>query len=280
MDIEYRLYVTVNRINGKVYGGRHYYRHNKKRCREYMGSGYALLSAFEKYGKENFERRWFKIKIDDKEKLNRLEIKLIRRLHHRFGKENCYNIHKGGTGCGYTHYMSTEEIKEVNKKVSYGLKEMYKDPVKKANWKASLKKRKETIRARTNSVGKTEKELNKIKYMKENGRSLVTYKIIYPDGDELIESKCFKDFIRDYKVGDFILSYIRKNNYYVFNKVTKLSKHSFPKGTEIHYISEFRTFDNYKNEEPGDLRFLRVQLILSPFDDTLSIRGRRWCCRV
>jgi hypothetical protein len=250
MGLEYRLYVTINKINGKVYGGKHYYRSNKKRCREYMGSGYALISAFEKYGKENFERRWFKIKITSKERLDKLEIKLIRRLHHKFGKDNCYNIHRGGTGGGYTHYMSTEEIKEVNKKVSDGLKEMYKDPVKKANWKASLEKRKETIKTRTNSLGKTRKEIEKIKYIKTNGRSLITYKIIYPNGLEVIESKCLKHFMNQYKTDDFILLKARRNGSYVFNKVTKLSKHSFPKGTEIHHISEFRTFDNYKNEEP------------------------------
>jgi hypothetical protein len=247
--MDYRLYVTINTINGKVYGGKHFYRLPKSL--KYKGSGYALQKAFRKYGIDNFKVRWFKLKINTSEDLNRLEIKLIRRLHKKFGRENCYNIHKGGTGAGYTEYMSPEEILEVNKKVSNGLKEMYKDPVKKNNWKESLKKRKSTIRERTKLCGKTEKELRKMQYDKTNGRILINYQIEYPNGQIINESNSLKNFIEKYNTDDFIFRKARMFGSYTFNKVTKLSKHPFPKGTKIYYISEEHTFTNYKNEKTG-----------------------------
>lgn len=245
--MELKLYVTINQINGKIYGGKHYWKPNTK----YMGSGYALKKAFEKYGKENFKVRWFKLKIDTPEKLNYLEIKLIRRLHYTFGKERCYNIHRGGTGSGYTHYMTPEEILKVNKKVSDGLKEMYKDPDKKERWKESLKKRTHTIRTRTAQYGKTNKEISKIKFDKLHGRTLVYYKIEYPDGSIIYESNSIKNFMLKYNTDDFIFIKARKNGVYIFNKITKLSKHPFPRGTKLYIISEQRTFDDYRNEEPG-----------------------------
>lgn len=43
------IYLTINKINGKMYVGR-----NSKRNEEYYGSGVLLLEAIKKYGKENF----------------------------------------------------------------------------------------------------------------------------------------------------------------------------------------------------------------------------------
>jgi hypothetical protein len=245
--MEYRLYVTINTINGKIYGGKHFYRLPKSL--KYKGSGYALQKAFQKYGIDNFEVRWFKLKINTPDDLNRLEIKLIRRLHRKFGRTNCYNIHKGGTGSGYTEYMSPEEILEVNKKVSDGLKQMYKDPIKKNNWKESLKKRKNTIRERTKLCGKSEKELRKQKFMLENGFGIITYKIEFPNGSEIIESNTLKNFLLKYNTEDNIFRKLRTNGGVTFKRLTKRTNHPFPIKTKIYFISEIRTFDMYKNEE-------------------------------
>jgi hypothetical protein len=84
---EKRLYIVRNLINGKVYGGKHYWSPDTK----YMGSGYALKKAFGKYGKENFSIRWLKLKIKSSEDLDRLEIRMIRLLKYIFGNR-CYNI--------------------------------------------------------------------------------------------------------------------------------------------------------------------------------------------
>lgn len=237
---EYLLYVTINMINGKVYGGKHYKVSNKV----YKGSGTHLKKAFKKYGKENFTVRYFKLKITTPENLNRLEIKLIRRLVRKFGK-NCYNIHRGGRGGYYLEYAGDEKYKEFKKSVSEGLFDMYKDPEKYNNWYESLSKRKDTIRKRIETNNKTDKELRKVKFIKDHGRSKVTYRLVYPNGTETIESNCLKNFVEKYHTDDFIFRRIRNNGSYIFKRVTKLSKHPFPKNTVIHYVSEYRTFDDY-----------------------------------
>lgn len=45
------LYITTNLINGKKYIGQ-----TTSNRKSYMGSGYAIMAAFKKYGKENFIR--------------------------------------------------------------------------------------------------------------------------------------------------------------------------------------------------------------------------------
>lgn len=238
----FKLYVTVNMINGKVYGGKHFWYPDTK----YIGSGYRLREAIKKYGKENFEVRWFKLKIKDPEHLNRLEIKLIRRLHYIFGKNKCYNIQKGGCGGYYTEYMDEDELTEVREKISKGLKNMYRDPVKYKNWKESLKKRNATHKKRIDNFGKTDKEKNKADFMRNNGYVIYTYKIIFPNGEEMIESMSLNNFVRKYNTDDFIFRKMRKNGVYTFKHITKLSKHPFPRGTNIEYISESRTFERYQ----------------------------------
>jgi group I intron endonuclease len=49
------LYQTVNNVNGKIYVGVHKVA-NTKYSRNYLGSGLALKTAIEKYGKKNFTR--------------------------------------------------------------------------------------------------------------------------------------------------------------------------------------------------------------------------------
>jgi hypothetical protein len=242
---QFKLYVTINKINGKVYGGKHYW-YPKTR---YMGSGYRLRQSINKYGRENFETRWFNLKIDTPEDLDRLEIKLIRRLHHKFGKSNCYNIQKGGRGGYYTEYMDENELEEVYSKISNGLKEKYKDPEHYEKWKESLKKRKATMDLRKSKEGKSEKEIKKRQFMLDNGFGIVTYEILYPDGKSVVESKTLRDFLTEYKTEDHVFSRIRSNGEYMFKKRTKLTKHPFPVKTIIKYISEIRTFNTYKNEE-------------------------------
>jgi hypothetical protein len=46
------LYITTNLVNGKKYIGQ-----TTSTRKTYMGSGYAIMAAFKKYGKENFVRK-------------------------------------------------------------------------------------------------------------------------------------------------------------------------------------------------------------------------------
>ena len=57
---EFLLYITVNTVNGKVYGGKHV----GYRTDNYIGSGTAyFLNAVKKHGRAAFIRRWLKLKI-------------------------------------------------------------------------------------------------------------------------------------------------------------------------------------------------------------------------
>lgn len=52
---KYYVYKTTNKVNGKIYVGVHKSENIEKDS--YLGSGYILKEAIEKYGKENFERK-------------------------------------------------------------------------------------------------------------------------------------------------------------------------------------------------------------------------------
>lgn len=52
---QHGLYVIQNTVNGKFYVGRH----SRKQEDSYFGSGYALKRAVRKYGKENFQMKYF-----------------------------------------------------------------------------------------------------------------------------------------------------------------------------------------------------------------------------
>lgn len=251
-NLEYLLYVSVNKINGKIYGGKHVKRTNKK----YYGSGKFLKLAWMKYGKENFEMRWFKLKIKSNKDLHRLEIRLIRRLVNKFGKSNCYNCHKGGNGGFWMEYADKDAYEAYTKNVSLGLKNMYKiklsnpDSKEYKSWKRGLYARKETIRKRTIEFGKTEKENRKREFQREKGFYEVTYKIVYPDNSEIIETNNLSKFLLKYNTEDHIFSRLRKypSDPYIFKKITKLTKHPFPKNTKIYFVSEIKCFDAYRME--------------------------------
>lgn len=121
MKKEFLLYITINKLNGKVYGGKHIGR----RTDNYIGSGPSrFLHAVREHGRENFERRWLNIKITSEDKLNKLERRLIRLLKHKFG-DNCYNVHIGGSGGYLLQYCSKEFRDEVSRRISEGKKKQY-----------------------------------------------------------------------------------------------------------------------------------------------------------
>ena len=51
----YLIYKTENKINGKIYIGKHI---TNTIGDNYLGSGIYLLNAIKKYGKENFKKRY------------------------------------------------------------------------------------------------------------------------------------------------------------------------------------------------------------------------------
>jgi hypothetical protein len=265
--MKYKLYVTVNKVNGKLYGGKRYWTPGTN----YMGSGLALKKAIEKYGIENFEVRWFKLKINTPMDLERLEIKLIRRLRYKFGRDRCYNMAKGGRGGCYRSDADDKRKKEVGELISIGKKKQYStgetdaqqlgrrkaSQTKKKKFKDPLfynkfvneytPKRVESLQKRLLTEGRTDKEKKFHKKLIKYSLVDVTYKIVYPNGDELIETNTLQDFQKKYITQDNVFSYIRKNGSMTFLQKINVSKHVFPTGTKLYYISETRMID--RNEE-------------------------------
>ena len=258
---EKRLYIVRNLINGKVYGGKHYWNPDTK----YMGSGYALKKAFEKYGKENFSIRWLRLKIKSSEDLDRLEIRMIRLLKHIFGNR-CYNIQKGGCGGYFVYYMTDEQKQEVFRKISDGKKKQYakgetdkqlegrkrmkekriahyKDPVMKEVYDKSQIKRVESLKHRRATNGATQKEIDRHKDLIKYSQKITTYKLVYPDGNENIETKTINDFIDTYKTDWDIFVVARREGKFIFKRRTKRTKHPFPPKTELYILNEVRGCD-------------------------------------
>lgn len=269
--MKYKLYITINKLNGKLYAGKRYWTPGTS----YMGSGLALKKAIEKYGRENFEVRWFKFHIDTPSDLERLEIKLIRRLRNKFGRERCYNMSNGGRGGCYRSDADDERKKEVGELISIGKRKQYEKGVtnqqlegrkkmketKKLLYKdpefynkfvsETVVKQQESRKKRRMVEGWSKKEKMRNEILPKYSLVLVTYKIKYPNGDEIIETNTLKDFQEKYNTQDIVFSHIKKHGVLRFLQKKNVSKHTFPTGTELHYISECRWVDTYKNEETG-----------------------------
>ena len=93
----YCIYRITNLINGKTYIGQHKYKDTP--YDSYMGSGVALHRAFKKYGIENFTKDIIVANIEDKETIDRLEIKYIE-FERSSNGNGCYNLANGGDGNG------------------------------------------------------------------------------------------------------------------------------------------------------------------------------------
>lgn len=123
------IYLTVNKLNGKMYVGR-----NSRRDLDYLGSGHNILQAIEKYGKENFE---MSILEDLGENATLKEVidcenKWIEYFQAPINSE-FYNIswNTGGMGKGDSH---TDETKEL---IRNSMKEVYKNGLP-AEWRKNV----------------------------------------------------------------------------------------------------------------------------------------------
>lgn len=99
------IYMTINRINGKMYIGRDLYNNPL-----YLGSGILLKKSIKKYGRENF------IKIilgycENEDELNEKE-KYFINLYNAVYDENFYNLVDGGKG-GFILKECDEELKST-----------------------------------------------------------------------------------------------------------------------------------------------------------------------
>lgn len=87
--MDYFIYLTTNRANGKRYIGQH-----KGSVKDsYLGSGILLKKAIEKDGKENFTREI--LELCKEEELDEKEKEWIKR-YNALEDENFYNLSEGG----------------------------------------------------------------------------------------------------------------------------------------------------------------------------------------
>ena len=112
------IYITTNMINGKKYIGQKKF---DDKWKNYVGSGYNLKKAIEKYGKENFIKEIIYIAYT-KDELDKAEIDFIN-LHDAVESNDYYNIALGGQGGAIwkEHPYSTktpEELFIISKKIS------------------------------------------------------------------------------------------------------------------------------------------------------------------
>jgi len=250
MNKEYLLYITVNNINGKVYGGQHI----GYRTDDYIGSGPTIfLKAIKKYGKEKFTRRWLKLKIDSKEKLDKLEINLIRRLKYKYGK-NCYNIHIGGTGGYLLYYCDENYRKEVSKKISVGKKNQYKNGLSKLQI-LGAKKRGLTLKERHKNDeefrknhleiskkaglkrteyykihGLTENQKIRNQKLKEHGHFKIKFQVTHPNGNISEYVYNYKHFMNELKIDGEYFTMLSKGQKFQIKRKTSRTTHSFEVG--------------------------------------------------
>ena len=165
------VYMTVNKINGKIYIGQDRYNNVL-----YLGSGLLLKQAFIKYGKHNFE----KIIIErclNKEHLNEREKYWIL-FYNSKDKNIGYNITDGGTGGDTFSENPNKEITReklraaskkamsnplIKEKISSSLKKAMSNPLIKEKISSSLKKTFANPLCRE----KLSKSMKKVKHTKE-----------------------------------------------------------------------------------------------------------------
>lgn len=75
-DIVYFIYLTINKVNGKMYIGQHHCKREEQFTDGYLGSGSALQQAIKKYGVDNFERIILEY-ANSPEELNALEERYV-----------------------------------------------------------------------------------------------------------------------------------------------------------------------------------------------------------
>lgn len=108
--MKYTIYKVTNKINGKVYIGKHM---TNNPYDTYMGSGKAIKQAIKLYGKSSFIKEVLFIFETEKE-MNDKEIELVNESFISTNKT--YNIGLGGEGGA--HFSGKKHSEESKKKLS------------------------------------------------------------------------------------------------------------------------------------------------------------------
>lgn len=106
--MRYTIYQTTNKINGKIYIGKH---QTENLNDSYLGSGIALRNAIKKYGVEHFEKIIL-FNFDTEQEMNDKERELI--TEEFVKRKDTYN--KGVGGEGGPHFKGKKHSVESIKK--------------------------------------------------------------------------------------------------------------------------------------------------------------------
>lgn len=131
--MRYTIYQTTNKINGKIYIGKHQTINPND---SYLGSGIALRNAIKKYGVENFEKIIL-FDFDTEREMNEKERELI--TEEFVKRKDTYN--KGVGGEGGPHFKGKHHTDESRKKMGKSGKTLSVE----ARQKISESNRKRTI---------------------------------------------------------------------------------------------------------------------------------------
>ncbi len=143
----YLIYQTTNKINGKIYVGKHI---TKDLNDGYLGSGKYLHNAIEKYGIENFERTILFF-CETEDEMNAKEKEIVN--EDFVARKDTYNLKIGGDGGwdyinnelhfngikSYHKNKSEQEIKEIYKKAGEGSQKYFANLTKEEHKKLSEK---------------------------------------------------------------------------------------------------------------------------------------------
>jgi|ERR1035437_602545 group I intron endonuclease len=108
------IYKTTNLINDKIYVGK-----DATNDPKYLGSGFILRRAIERYGKNNFKKETIE-ECNSLEELSQRELFWIDNLNST-NKKIGYNIAKGGLGGDTFSNQSKKRKKEILEKITFSL---------------------------------------------------------------------------------------------------------------------------------------------------------------
>ena len=202
------VYMITNLKNNKRYIGKH--KTNKEK-NSYLGSGFLLKKAMDKYGKENFKKEII-CKCYTLEELNECEKHFINR-YDACKREDFYNISSGGTG-GRTwqNYSDEDREKSLEKyrgknSPLYGIPRT-KEVIEKVRKGNIGKKRSEETRKRMSErqlgeknywFGKKRPEHSKI--MSGEKHPMAKKIFVYDENMKLVNKfNCKKDCLEFYKI--------------------------------------------------------------------------------
>jgi NUMOD3 motif len=103
----YTIYQTTNKINGKVYIGKH---KTANLDDDYLGSGIRLQRAISKYGVENFTREILHL-LNSENAMNAKEREIVNEEFLK--RDDVYNLKLGGDG-GFD-FLNTNGLNNANK---------------------------------------------------------------------------------------------------------------------------------------------------------------------